>query len=115
MALSGCSKKGRKTRRSKRGAKRRGFAGTAEIHRADASSFSKEARRVAQMTRAAAKRGDCRTALHLFGLTAFNAGMAIGNRKWIGGAKGKLFRGGSRFGSRIVALQSTVFKACRIK
>lgn len=90
------------------------FAGTKRIHRSDAASNAKESRRFAQKARAAARRGDCRDALHLFGVAAFYAGIAVGNRKFAGGKRGHLHRGGSRLGSRMVGLQNTVFRACRV-
>lgn len=94
--------------------RKRTFAGTAAMHRGDASSFSKEARRHAQKAREAIRHGDCGRALTYFGLTAFTAGMAVGNRKWIGGKKGKLFRGGSKIGGRIHDLQLRVERSCRL-
>ena len=95
-------------------ARRRAFAGSSAAHRSDASFNSKEARRFAQRARMFARSGDCRNALHSFGVAAFYAGIAVGNRKWAGGKRGKLHRGGSKLGSRINALQNTVLRACRV-
>jgi len=89
--------------------KRRSFAGTAAAHRLDAGSIGKEARKFAQAARVQAKWGDCRSALHLFGVAAWHAGQAHANRKWIG--KGRSY---GHFGRRIHDLQKTIFRLCRI-
>ena len=93
---------------------RKRFAGTRVQHRSDAAFNAKEARGFAQKARAAARRGDCGAALHLFGVAAFYAGIAVGNRKWVGGKRGKLHRGGSHLGGHVQQLQMTVLRACRI-
>jgi len=93
-------------------ARRKRYAGTKAQHRGDAGFNAKEARRFAQKARAAARRGDCATALHLFGVTAFHAGLAAGARKWAGG---RGHRGGSRMGARTHDLQKSIFRACRIE
>jgi len=93
---------------------RKRFAGTRVQHRSDAAFNAKEARRFAQLARSAARTGNCNRALHLFGLVAFHAGIAVGNRKWVGGKRGKLHRGGSHLGGHVQQLQMTVLRACRI-
>jgi hypothetical protein len=64
------------------------------------------ARRAAQGARRLAKSGDCRRALHYFGTAAFRAGLAQGNRQWLGK------RRGSGIGSRILDLQHTIVRLC---
>ena len=100
---------------ARRRRRRSGFAGSPEQHRADASSHAKEARAFAQKARKAARRDDCRSALHLFGVAAFHAGLAAGNRKWVGGKRGSYYSGGSRMGSLTHGLQKTIFNACKVR
>ncbi len=90
----------------------RRFAGTQAQHRVDAGTWSKEARETAQKARAAARRGDCGTAVWLLALTNYRAGQAVANRKWAGGRRGKLHAGGSHMGSRMVSLNNGILRAC---
>lgn len=89
---------------------RRGFGSPPSVHRAIAGSYAQAARSLAQKARIAARAGNCRDALHYFGVAAFQAGIARGHRASIG-RKGP---GAGHIGARIHDLQKMVFKACRV-
>ncbi len=91
--------------------KRKNFGSPASLHRSNAGSISKDVRRFAQAARTQAKHGDCRSALHLFGVVAYHAGQAAAERGHTG-RRG--YRGGSRMGSRVLGLQKTIFRLCKV-
>lgn len=87
--------------------RRRHFSGTAAQHRAMAGTDVKTARKAAQDARRYAQSGDCERAVHYFGVAAYYAGSARGNRNWLRGSKRVTHLGG-----RIASLQRTIARAC---
>lgn len=90
--------------------KRRSFGSPSSVHRAVAGGYAKSTRAFAQRARSAARAGNCRDALHYFGVAAVHAGMARSHR----GSIGRKSPGPGHLGGRIHSLQRAVFKACRI-
>lgn len=91
------------------------FGSPTAVHRGSAQHYTKQTRTVVKLARDAARRGDCRAALHYFGFAAWNAGMAVQERSHAGGPRRKLLRGGSNMGKIVLGLQNTVFNACKVR